>query len=98
MSSSNQYSCHLICFPEVETKVLTLMVKFARERNLIVVGMQSRNIDSRVKSGEMQVEINANFESQDTQVKLEDLEELLSLLKKEANVTSISWQLLSVNT
>ena len=97
MSNPNQYSCHLICFPEVETKVLTLIVKFARERNLIVVGMQSRNIDGGVKSNEIQVEINANFKSQDTQVKLEDLEEIVSLLKAEVKVTSITWQLLSVN-
>ncbi|WP_019507426.1 MgtC/SapB family protein [Pleurocapsa sp. PCC 7319] len=98
VGNSNQYSCHLICFREVETKVLTLMVKFARERNLIVVGMQSRNINHGVRSGEIRVEINANFESQDIQVKLEDLEEIVSLLKAEAKVTSIAWQLLSVNT
>ena len=97
MSNSNQYSCHLRCLPEVETKVLTLIVKFARERNLIVVGMQSRNIDAGVKSKEMQVEINANFKSQDIQVRLEDLEEIVRLLKAEAKVTSIAWQLLSAN-
>lgn len=97
MSNPSQYSCHLICFSEVETKVLTLIVKFARERNLIVVGMQSRNIERGMKSNEMQVEINANFKSQDIQVKLEDLEEIVSLLKAEAKVTSIAWQLLSVN-
>lgn len=97
MSNPNQYNCNLICFPEVETKVLTLIVKFARERNLIVVGMQSRNIERGVKSDEIQVEINANFKSQDTQVKLEDLEEIVSLLKAEAKVTSIAWQLLSVS-
>lgn len=94
----HQYTCHLFCLPEVETKVLALMVKFARERNLVLVGIQSKNIeniDSEANQEELKVEIKANFEAQDYQAKLEDLEEMVRLLKTEVKVYSIAWQLLS---
>lgn len=88
----NQYSCHLVCFPEKESKVFELLVKFARERQLSLVGMQSKNVASQTKPGESEVEIQVNFTNQGDRLDLLDSEEIIRLLKTQAQVSSVNWQ------
>ena len=88
----NQYSCHLVCFPEWEYKVFELLVKFARERQLSLVGMQSKNIASETKPGESEVEIKVDFTNQGDCLDLLDSKEIIRLLKTQAQVSSVNWQ------
>ena len=87
-----QYSCHVLCFPKFEEKVLGIIFGFARERNLTISGVESNNIDRQTEPELLLVEIKTSF-SHDFQIPWEDLEEIIRLLKTEAQVSSVNWQL-----
>lgn len=86
-----RYSCHVLCFPEFEDKVLEIIFKFAKERNFILSGVESNNIDNEIES-ELLVEIKADF-AYDSQISWEYLEKIIKLLKTEAKVKSVNWRL-----
>ncbi len=86
-----RYSCHVLCFPEFEDKVLEIIFKFAREQNLIISGVESNNIDNEIKPGSL-VEIKADF-TDNSQISWEYSQEIIKLLKTEARVKSVNWQL-----
>ncbi|HEY9767903.1 MAG TPA: MgtC/SapB family protein [Coleofasciculaceae cyanobacterium] len=88
----NRYDCHLLCSLAKESQVLELVLKFAREQKLTIVGMQSKNLDNRAKSGAVEVEIKISFAAQSSQANFGNLNEIIKLLKTEAQVNSISWQ------
>ncbi len=90
--NSNRYDCHLLCSLAKESQVLELVLKFAREQELVIVGMQSENLDNRTKTGAVEVEIKISFAAQSSQANLGNLNEIIRLLKTEAQVNSISWQ------
>ena len=85
-----RYSCHVLCFPEFEDKVLGIIFGFAKERNLTISGVESNNIDNEIQL-ELLVEIKANF-TYDSQIPWEDLEKIIRLLKTKAKVKSVNWQ------
>lgn len=89
-----QYSCHLFCSPEAESKVLELIMNFTRDQDLTIVGVQSKNIDNQEKSAEKEVEIKISFTSTNSQANLTNLDEIIKRLKTEAEVNSITWQTL----
>lgn len=94
ISNPLHYSCHLFCSLDSETEVLKLMMNFARERKLMIASVQSRNIEQETKLGDTKVEIKANFTAQSAESNLLDSEEIIRMLKSQAKVSSISWQLL----
>ena len=89
VESTRQYSCHLVCFPEAEVKVLKLVMEFARERRLTIAALESKNLD---RQGEEKIEIRVNFTSQNSQAGLSDPEEIIGLIKTKAKVISVSWR------
>ena len=88
---SYRYSCHVFCFPKFEDKVLEIIFKFAKQRNLTLSGVESNNIEREIKP-ELLVEIKADF-AYDVQISWEDVEEIIRLLKTEAKVRSVNWRL-----
>ena len=86
---SRQYSCHLVCLPEAEAQVLKSIVEFARERQLIVVGIESENVN--FASG-VEIKIIVDMATKDPQTYLSDPEELIGKIKAGAKVHSISWK------
>ena len=89
----DRYYCDVVCFPETEAKALELIGKFARERRLVLVGMQSKNVPSKIQPGELEVEIKINLASQGSQIDLADYQEIVRLLKTEAQAKLVNWQL-----
>jgi putative Mg2+ transporter-C (MgtC) family protein len=92
LNQIQQYSCHIVCLPEGKSKVFELLVKFAKERKLTLVEMQSKNILSETNPGEIEVEIKIKFNFSGNQLDLLDSEEISRLLKTEAQVSSINLQ------
>jgi putative Mg2+ transporter-C (MgtC) family protein len=88
----NRYCCHVLCLAEDEAKVLTLLLKFAREREWTLTSIRSKNLEGKDQENVPQVEINVNFASLKISYELEDLEKVVSLLKSEAKVNSVNWQ------
>lgn len=90
MKYSDRYSCHLVCFPEAEVKVLKVVMEFARKRRFTIVGIESRNIDLE---GELEtVELKVNFALQEFQAGFSDPEEIIGIIKTKAKVISVSWR------
>ncbi|MDJ0534698.1 MAG: MgtC/SapB family protein [Xenococcaceae cyanobacterium MO_207.B15] len=85
------YCFYVVCQAEQEAQVFALLLKSIRERQWTVVGIHSKNIAD-------QVEIRAEFLSKDIYYQLEDLEEVVGLLKSESTVSAVSWQFLNQNT
>jgi putative Mg2+ transporter-C (MgtC) family protein len=96
LSQTQQCSFHIVCFPEGKAKVFELLVKFVKERKLTLVAMESKNVLSETKLGELEVEIKLNFNFQGDQLDLLDSEEIIRLLKTEVQVSSINWQFSAV--
>lgn len=92
---THQCICHIVCFLENEPKVFDLLVEFAKGRQLGLVGMESKNVPSQIKPGELEVEIIINFTKQDDRFDLADSQEVVRLLKTEAGVNSVNWKFLS---
>jgi putative Mg2+ transporter-C (MgtC) family protein len=91
-----EYCCYLICLSATEAKVFEIISQFARKHNLTLIGIQSKNALNKTKSGEVEVEIKFNFTAQGNELGLSDSEEIIRLLKTEAKVNSVIWELLSV--
>ena len=83
-SPVTRYGCQLICKAEQEGQVLSLLLKTIREQQLALVKIHSKNIAD-------EVELRAEFVSKDGYYELEDLEEVVGLLKSESKVSSVSW-------
>ena len=83
------YSCHLICSFQAETKVLQVIEIIANERNLTIVGIKSKSINTKVRLDVVKVSI--SFVSGD-RAYLSDPGEIISTIKAEAEVYSVSWQ------
>ena len=85
-------SCCITCLPEGESKVFELLFKFGKERKLVPLSVQSKNINSEIKPGKLEVKIDIDFMYQDDRFNLLDSEEIVRLLKTEAHVNSVNWQ------
>lgn len=94
-SRNYQYYCELLCFSESEAQVLEIISHFARKHDLTLIKMQSKNVLSQIEPGELEIEIKVNFSSQGNELGLSDSEEIIRLLKTEAKVSSVSWQISS---
>lgn len=82
------YSCHVVCLPEAEVKVLKLILDFSRERHLNIVGIESQNIDTdRMQEVKIVVDLASQAQSY-----LSHPEEIVSAIKAEAKVHSVSWR------
>ena len=96
MAQIHHCSCRIFCFLEGESKVFELLIKFAKEHNLTLIGVESRNVKSEIQPGELEVEMKIDFTNQGDRLNLLDSEEIVRLLKAEAQVNSIKWQLSNV--
>ena len=85
-----RYGCQLLCKPEQEGQVLSLLLKTIKQQQLALVKIHSKNIAD-------EVEIRAEFISKDGYYELEYLEEVVGLLKSESKVSSVSWLFLDQN-
>jgi putative Mg2+ transporter-C (MgtC) family protein len=94
--NNHEYCCYLICLSATEAKVFEIISQFARKHNLTLIGIQSKNAPNKTKFGELEVEIKFNFTAQGKELALSDSEEIIRLLKSEAKVNSVIWELLSV--
>jgi putative Mg2+ transporter-C (MgtC) family protein len=92
---SYHYCCELLCFSATEDQAIKLINRFAKKHDLTVVKMQSKNVLSEIELGEVEAEIKINFTGQGKKIDLADSEEMIRLLKTQANASSVSWQLLS---
>ena len=81
------YTCHLVCLPEAEAKVLKTILKFAREQRLDIVGIESQNINTAQTH---EVKIIVDLASQEGY--LSHPEEIVSAIKAETIVNSVSWR------
>jgi len=88
----NRYCCHVLCTAEDEAKVLALLLKFARERQWTLTSLRSKNLEGKDQQDMAEVEINLDFTSPDISYELEDLEEVVSLIKSKAKVNSVNWK------
>ena len=96
ISQTHQCGCRIVCFLEGEPKVFELLIKFAQEHDLTLIGMESKNIKSEIQPGELEVEIKIDFFNQGDRLDLLDSEEIVRLLKTKAQVNSIKWQFSAV--
>ena len=85
-------SCHITCLLKGEPKVFELLFKFAKERKLIPLSVQSKNINSEIKPEKLEVKIEIDFMYRENRFNLLDSEEIVRLLKTEAHVNSVNWQ------
>ena len=92
-SSKMQYSCHLTCEPEEEAQVLTILFQSAKEWGWKLNHLDSKNIVEEQQScSKEMVQINAVFMAYDNEYKAKNIEEVMSSLKSDSIVNSISWQ------
>ena len=98
--SQYRYSCYLLCPSEVEAEALALLIKFAKEKNLMTIKMESRNISGSENPQEVEVEIKIDFVSQASSQTRIDSEEIILLLKTKTKVSYVNWNIneLLVNT
>jgi putative Mg2+ transporter-C (MgtC) family protein len=89
-----QYSVHLTCAAESEVKILELIVNFAREKQLVLLGVQSKNLASS-SAAESEIEIKANFAAYEDEGQTIDSIEMIKVIKAETKVNSVNWQLIS---
>lgn len=94
--SSPRYCCYLFCQAEDEAKVLAVLLKFAREQQWSLKSIRSNNLTTQHEESSTEVEIKAEFDAQNSQHQLEDLEAAVGLFKSEAKVKCVSWQQLMV--
>ena len=86
-----QYSCYFVCLPEVETKILKTIIEFARERQLTIVGIESKKLDIDLNSNFELVEIIVDFVSHSLS-DVSNPEEIIALVKAETKVRAVSWR------
>jgi putative Mg2+ transporter-C (MgtC) family protein len=89
-----QYSVHLTCAAESEVKILELIVNFAREKQLVLLGVQCKNL-ARSSAAASEIEIKANFAAYEEEGQPIDSIEMIKIIKAETKVSSVNWQLIS---
>ena len=82
--SGSRYGCQLICPRDKEAQVLSVLLKTIRERKWLLLKIHSKNIRD-------EVEIRAEILSPGSYYQLEDLEEVMGLLKSKSEVSVVSW-------
>ena len=90
ISFYRQYSCHLVCLPETEAHILRSIVAFSREKQLVIVGIETESISST--SGVEQLKITVDMATKNPQTYLSDPVEAIAKIKAEAKIHSISWK------
>ncbi len=91
-----QYSVHLTCAAESEVQILELIVKFAREKQLLLLGVQSKSL-ARSSATESEIEIKANFAAYEEEGQAISSIEMIKVIKAETEVNSVNWQLISIS-
>ena len=86
-----QYICRLVCPAKAEAKVFDLLSQLALKKQLITVEMQSVNFKNEAE--EIETEIRIRFQTQTTLNLWQDSREITEQLKADAEVSSISWQI-----
>lgn len=84
----HNYVCRLVCPIEAEAKVLDLLSKLTQEKKLSMVEMQSTNLNEGTET-----EITLKFQTQAAANRWENYQEIIKLLKTEAEVSSVNWQM-----
>ena len=88
-----RYSCHLTCLPNDEAQVLAILFQSAREWKWELNRVESKNIvENRQSQPTEMIEIKANFVCSDRQNRAKQIENIISSLKSNSIVSSISWQ------
>lgn len=94
--SETRYCCRVICHSEDEVDVRALLIQPVKDQILMLDGLYSKNIDSKDRDNQAQVEVKADFVSAGRNDVL--LEELISLLKLKVKVSEVSWEFVSEDT
>ena len=89
--SQTRYSCHLTCPAESEMKILKLLEDFAKQKQLILIELQSKSTFQSNASVKPEIEIIAKFSGQNNLV---NYTEIVGLIKSKTIVYSITWQLM----
>lgn len=93
---THQSIFHIVCFPERESRVFELLIEFAKKHELTMVGMESKNVPSQTKPEELEVEIAINFTNKGDRFDLADSQEIVKLLKTEAQANSVKWKFVTI--
>ncbi|VEP17071.1 MgtC family protein [Hyella patelloides LEGE 07179] len=87
------YRCHITCSSDNETKVLTVLLRSLKEQEWRLKQLDSTNILRKRQSQQPEmVEIKADFLAHDNHYEPECLEAIISSLKSDSLVSSISWK------
>ena len=90
---NTRYSCYLTCSTENEEQVLSVLFQSAKERRWKIIGLESKNTLENHQSEPTEiVKIKADFLSGDRNYAAEHLQGVLSSLKSNSLVSSVSWQ------
>ena len=88
-----QYSCHLTCEPDEEAQVLTVLFQSAKEWGWKLSHLDSKNIVEEQQSCSVEmVQIRVTFVAGEHQHRTKNIESIMSSLKNDSMVNSISWQ------
>ena len=94
-SSEHQirYSCHLTCLPSEEARVLAVLFQSARDWEWRLSHIDTKSIweDRQSQQIEM-IEIKADFRCSDRYGRSKQIEKIISSLKSNSLVSSVSWQ------
>ena len=88
-----RYSCHLTCFPNEEARVLAVLFQSARDWEWQLSHIDTKSIweDRQSQQIEM-IEIKADYLCGDRQDRAKQIEKIISSLKSNSLVSSVSWQ------
>lgn len=88
-----RYSCHLFCGVDCEAQVLTVFLQTVKDQGWQLKQLNTSNVFKDAQSQQPErVEIQADFLSKDLYYELEQIEDVVSALKSNTTVSSISWQ------
>ncbi|MEO1670513.1 MAG: MgtC/SapB family protein [Cyanobacteria bacterium J06631_2] len=89
----NRYSCCITCSVASEAKILELLEDFAQNKDLLLIELKSNSLTKITAGLDKEIEITAKFLAQNNSTKVENYTEIMGLIKTNAEVDSMSWQL-----
>ena len=91
-----RYECHLTCSAESEIKVLELIDNYAIQKQLVVVDFKSSSVNN--PDLDKAIAVRANFVAKNPEAELVNYTDIIGKIKREVEVSSVSWQLKSVES
>jgi putative Mg2+ transporter-C (MgtC) family protein len=87
------YSCHLICFPSEEARVLGVLFQSARDWEWQLSHIDTKSIWENRQSQQIEmIEIKADFVCRNRKNQGKQIEKIIHSLKSDSLVRSVSWQ------